>query len=253
MRLFVGILTLLLTIPVFGETIRVAAAISLSEAMKTAAADYEKATGNKVVLNFGSSGQLMGQIRNGADVDVFISAADRQVDELARDKLVDPATRTVVATNALVLIVPADAKSPPASFEALAGAARIAIGEPQTVPAGQYARQVLTSLKLTDALKPKLVYGTNVRQVLAYVERGEVSAGVVYLTDAITAGEKVKVVATADPKTHEPIVYPGVVVSASRKPDAAGRFLAHITRPANAAAFTARGFARPATQPNTAP
>jgi molybdate transport system substrate-binding protein len=251
MRLLTVVLTLLLALQASAETIRVAAAISLCDAMKDIAADYEKATGDKIVFNFGSSGQLLGQINNGADVDVFISAANKQVDDLAKDKLLDVATRTIVVTNSLVLIAPTDAKDPPSSFEALSAAnvKRVAIGEPQTVPAGQYAQQVLASLKLADMLKPKLVYGTNVRQVLAYVERGEVSAGVVYLTDAKEAGDQVKIVAIADPNTHEPIVYPGVVVSASKKHYAAKKFLAHLAKAEATAVFAARGFTAPTTQP----
>src|SRR5205814_2358830 len=102
---------------------------------------------------------------------------------------------------------------------------QIAIGEPKTVPAGQYAMQTLKSLGLSDQLKGKLILGANVRQVLAYVERGEVSAGIVYLTDAKQSGDKVKVVATAEESTHEPIVYPGVVLKTSTKTDAAKKFL----------------------------
>jgi molybdate transport system substrate-binding protein len=152
-----------------------------------------------------------------------------------------------VARNALVLVVPADAKGGPASFEALRDVAgKVAVGEPRTVPAGQYAAQVIRSLKLAERLSPELVYGTNVRQVLAYVERGEVAAGLVYATDALESGDKVRVVATADEKTHDPIVYPGVVVTATKHRGAAERFLAHLGSPPAARALGARGFVMPA-------
>lgn len=226
------------------ETIRVGVAISLKEAMVEIARDYEADSGDAVELTFGSSGQIAAQIRSGADIDVFISAANKQVDDLVGDKLVDAVTRTVVATNTLVLVVPPDVRDAPARFEDLAGAAvkKVAVGEPKTVPAGQYARQVLDALRLTDALRGKLVYGTNVRQVLLYVERAEVSAGIVYATDARQSGDKVKIVATADETLHEPIVYPGVTVSASRKPEAGKRFLEYLTGGKAQATLKSKGF-----------
>lgn len=238
------LLSLLLAAGVSADSIRVGAAISLKDAISEIAKTYESATSDHVEFIFGSSGQILAQIKSGADIDLFISAANKQVDDLEKDKLVDAASRMVVVGNTLVLVVPADAKESPADFEALkqAGVSRIAIGEPRTVPAGQYAQQVFKSLNLTDALANKLVYGTNVRQVLTYVERGEVSAGVVYATDAKMSGERVRVVATADVKSHEPIVCPGVVVSASQKQEAARRFLKYVAEPPAQAAFAAKGF-----------
>jgi molybdate transport system substrate-binding protein len=240
-----SILVFLVT-PAFAEPIRVAAAISLKDALGEAARSYEAETGDRLVFTFGSSGQLMTQIRNGAPIDVFVSAAAKQMDDLQKENLVDPATRVTVASNSLVLIVPAGREAP-ASFEALANVAgRIAAGEPKTVPAGQYAAEVFRSLKITDALKGRLVYGTNVRQVLAYVERGEVAAGVVYSTDAKEAGEKVRVVATAPAGSHQPIVYAAAVVTAARQPAAARRFLSYLATSEKArSALTSRGFMLP--------
>jgi molybdate transport system substrate-binding protein len=212
------------------DTITVGVAISFKEAVGEIAAAYKADTGESVEFTFGSSGQLMAQIRNGAPIDAFISAADKQVDDLLKEKLVDPASRRVVAGNLLVLIVPANAKSAPRDFSELADAKwkRVAIGEPRTVPAGQYAMQALRAAKVADALGERLIYGSNVRQVLDYVERGEVDAGVVYATDAKQAGEKARVVATADTAWHEPIVYPAVIVAASKKAGAARRFLDYL-------------------------
>src|SRR5207237_2691665 len=122
------------------------------------------------------------------------------------------------------------AASAPSSFEGLKETAvtRIAIGEPTTVPAGQYAMQALTAMKLADVVRSRLVYGSNVRQVLDYVERGEVAAGIVYATDAKAAGENVRVTCTIDAADHEPIVYPAVLVKASSRRAAAARFLAYL-------------------------
>jgi molybdate transport system substrate-binding protein len=123
---------------------------------------------------------------------------------------------------------------------------KLALGEPKTVPAGQYATQTLEKLKLTAPLSGKLVYGSNVRQVLDYVIRGEVTAGIVYATDAKQAGDKVKIVATAAEDSHDPIVYPAVVVKKSASAAAAKRFLDYATDDAEARRLLeARGFTRP--------
>jgi molybdate transport system substrate-binding protein len=227
-----------------GDTVRVAAAVSLSESMNQIARQYENESGDRVELTFGSSGQLAAQIQSGAPVDAFISAANKQVDDLAKAGLIDEASRRVVVGNALVLIVPPKAVGAPESFVALAEASvrRVAIGEPKTVPAGQYAQQVLRALNLIDKLGDRIVYGANVRQVLDYVIRGEVSAGIVYRTDALEAGDKVKVVATAEEKWHEPIVYPAAIIRSSRKCEAAKKFLDYLGSEKAQSILRARGF-----------
>ena len=248
--LLATLLALVPTAVARAEQITVAAAISLKEAVTEIADAYKADTGDEVKFTFGSSGQLAAQVKNGAPIDAFISAANKQVDDLAKDKLADEAGRRVVAGNTLVLIVPAKAAAggntapPPAGFAALADPAvrKVAVGEPRTVPAGQYALQVLKALKIDEKLADRTVYGANVRQVLDYVRRAEVDAGIVYATDAREAGEEVRVVATADPKTHEPIVYPAVVVTASRKRDAARKFLDHLGGDKARKVLEAKGF-----------
>lgn len=248
-----------LTAAASAGAIRVSAAISLKEAVTEIARAYQADGGDEVLLTFGSSGQLATQIKSGAEVDAFISAADKQVDDLAKDQLVDAATRVVIARNTLVLVVPAGAAGGPTSFEALADPAvrKIAIGEPTTVPAGDYAMQVLTALNLAGKLDGRLVYGTNVRQVLTYVQQKEASAGIVYATDAREAGNDVKVVATAREGTHAPIVYPAVVVSTSKHAEQAARFLAYLRTPQSRTILAAKGFLMDApaatTRPATAP
>ncbi|MGE5611033.1 MAG: molybdate ABC transporter substrate-binding protein [Bacillota bacterium] len=231
LRLFALIIVLLFSTVVVAESITVSAAVSLKEAMDNIARSYEADTSERVNFSFGSSGQLMAQIKSGAPVDLFISAAGKQVDDLSALGLVDDTTRRIVAGNALVLIVPANAKRAPSTFKDLTDSryGRLAIGEPQTVPAGQYAMQVMTTLKLADLVADRVVYGSNVRQVLDYVGRGEVAAGVVYATDAKQPGSKVRIVATADCSWHDPIQYPAVVVKASRRQAAAKRFLNYLS------------------------
>jgi molybdate transport system substrate-binding protein len=238
------LLSLLFACGASAQTIRVGVAISLKESMTQIESAYESAGNSKVELVFGSSGQIQSHIINGADIDVFISAANKQVDELTRQGLVLADTRRVVARNSVVLIVPADAKNPPTDFQSLAGACikRLAIGEPSTVPAGTYAMQVLKNLNLADKLRDRTVYGANVRQVLSYVERGEVSAGIVYGTDAKESGDKVKVVAVADRTMHEPVEYPAVIVKASTKQNDAKKFLDFLTSDKAKAILSANGF-----------
>jgi molybdate transport system substrate-binding protein len=187
----------------------------------------------------------MAQIKGGAAIDLFVSAAQKQLDELSAQGLVDRDSRRIVAGNTLVLIVPRDSKVAIDSFESLSSAPvkRLALGEPKTVPAGEYAAQVLKKLNLSDPLKDKLVFGSNVRQVLDYVIRGEVTAGLVYATDAKEAGDKVKVVATAPKGSHEPIVYPAVVVKRSGNAAAARRFLDHLRSEEAREILKKRGFA----------
>ena len=228
------------------ETVTVSAAISLKESMEQIGRAYEATTGDVVRFNFDASGRLAQQVRQGAPVDAFVSAADREVDALAKDKLVDVGTRRTVAGNALVLVVPADGKGGPTSLADLARTTgKVAVGDPRSVPAGLYAEQTLTNLKLTDAVRPRLVLGQNVRQVLTYVRRGEVEAGLVYATDAKSAGDAVRVVATADADTHDAIEYPAVVVTNSAHAAAAKRFLDHLATPAARAVLQKQGFTVP--------
>jgi molybdate transport system substrate-binding protein len=236
------------------DSVTVSAAISLKESLTQIAKDYQAQTGNPVQLNFGASGQLAAQISQGAPVDAFISAGVKEMDQLAKQGLIDPATRRTVCGNELVLIVPADAAYVPDSFAALTDERikRIAIGQPKTVPAGQYAQEVLNNLKIADALASKLVYGENVRQVLDYVSRGEVDAGVVYATDAEAAGAAVRVAAKAGASTHRPIVYPAAVIKQANHADLARQFLDYVCGEAAGQVLAAHGFVvnTPATSPS---
>jgi len=241
------LLFLAMVTPLRAGSIKVAAAISLRETMTEIAADYEKTTHERVEVVFGSSGQLQAQIKSGAPIDVFISAADAQVDDLIRAKLADESSRRTIAKNEMVLIVPANSSDKIDSFVSLKDSAvkKVAIGEPRTVPAGQYAMQVLKNAKIDQALGDKLVYGTNVRQVLEYVQRAEVSAGIVYATDAKEAGDNVKVVATAAPQSHDAIRYPAILIKSSGSAELARKFLDYLCGEPARAALRAHGFVLP--------
>ena len=231
------------------DSVTVSAAVSLKEPLSNIASAYERDHATTVELNLGATGHLLAQIREGAPVDVFIAASDEQMDQAESQKLVDPATRRVIAQNTLVLIVPATSKLNLSSVADVAQpqVARLAIGQPRTVPAGDYAAQALRRVKLDEAIGNRLVYGTSVRQVLDYVERGEVDAGIVYATDARQSGGRVRVAAAVDPSLHRPIRYVAAVVSASSRADAAARFVDHLMTPAAQLELSAEGFEPTAT------
>jgi molybdate transport system substrate-binding protein len=234
-------------------TVRISAAISLKDALEEISKQYETDTGVKVELNLGASGQLMAQIREGAPIDLFISAAQKQVDDLSHSGLIDESSRTIVAKNSLVLIVPIDQKDAVKSFAELSEASvkRIAIGQPRTVPAGEYAMQVLKTLEIDQAVKDRLVFGANVRQVLDYVARGEVEAGIVYKTDALQAAKEVRVVATAKDEDHKPIEYPATIIKGSAHAREAEKFLKYLSGKEAKKSLVDHGFALPDESPAT--
>jgi molybdate transport system substrate-binding protein len=222
----------------------VAAAASLKEALGECAAVYHRRTPQvKVNYIFGGSGTLQQQIAQGAPVDVFIAAAAKPVDELAAHNLSLAATRRDIATNQLVLIVAQDAKLALQEFADLAKpeVRRVSMGEPVTVPAGQYAQQVLQRLGLWEEIKGKTVLAKDVRTVLAYVATGNVEAGVVYRTDALV-NDQVRIVAVAPAGSHQPIVYPAVVVAGSSQPEAATAFITFLAGPEGQAVLARHGF-----------
>lgn len=229
------------------DSIHVSAAISLKESLESAAKLFEAKTAVHVDLDIGASGMLETQIVNGAPCDVFIAAADKQVDDLIDKKLAGRATRRLIARNAMVLIIP-PGQPGPRTFADLAGdtVKKIAAGEPRTVPAGDYAKQIFESLKLTDAVKPKLIFGANVRQVLDYVKRAEVDAGLVYRSDAMSAKAGVTMVAEADPAWCKPIDYPAVIPSAATHVKEATAFVEFLSSDVVQAELIKHGFSAPA-------
>ena len=211
-------------------TLTVSAAASLKDALTAIGRDYSAShPQTRVNFNFGSSGTLQKQIEQGAPADVFISAADQQMDALQRQHLIEASTRRNMAGNTLVLIVPRDGSSKVHRFKDAAApqVARIAIGGP-TVPAGMRAQEVFTRLSVWPAVSAKAVRGKDVREVLTQVELGNVDAGVVYGTDAAIS-PKVRVVATAPQTMHKPIRYPLAVLRGSSNRAVARDFAAYVT------------------------
>ena len=219
------------------------AAISLKDALNAAAQLYRaERPDTEIHFNLGASGTLQRQIEQGAPVDIFISASEDQMNSLESQGLLLSGTRTDLLKSSIVLIVPED-KTGITSFQDLAKpqVKVIAIGEPQTVPAGKYAQEVLTHFHLYDQLKPKLVLGKDVRQVLTYVITGNADAGIVYATDAKTTGE-VSVVASAPADSHSPVIYPAAILKGSKEPDEAKHFLEFLAGTKAQAIFEQYGF-----------
>jgi len=221
----------------------VSAAISMKEALTVVAKDFEGAhEGTTVLLNFASSGVLQKQIESGAPVDVFVSAGVKEMNALEQESLLVTGSRFDLLENSLVLVVPTDSAAIK-TIEDLDsyGVKRLAVGDPKSVPAGLYAKQALAWTKLTDRVQSKLVLAENVRQVLAYVESGNVDAGIVYATDA-KASQKVRIAAVFPNESHEPIVYPAAILKATKQPKIAGEFLAFLRSETAKQEFEKAGF-----------
>jgi molybdate transport system substrate-binding protein len=195
-------------------------AISMREAIDEIGGRFTRAhPGLALRYNFGGSGELQKQIEAGAPVDVFVSAAARQMDELEARGLLLAGSRRVFARNVLTVVTPVDLGMELARPADLLGARvqRVAIGDPRTVPVGQYAEECLRTLGLWERLRPRLVYAENVRQALEYVARGEVDAGFVYTTDVAARPGRVREAFRPAEDTYRPITYPAAVVRDSRR------------------------------------
>lgn len=220
----------------------IAAAASLKDAAEELKTVYNQQNQNvTITYNFASSGTLQKQIEEGAPCDLFISAGKKQMDALEEQELIFPESRKNLLGNELVLI--AGSESTIGDFDGLADPAvgKISIGTPETVPAGKYAQEALTSLGLWEKLQPKMVLAKDVRQVLTYVETGNVDAGLVYHSDAIT-GKNIKVVAAAPEDSHKPIVYPAAVLKATKNQEAVEQFLDFLSSSEAGQIFEKHGF-----------
>ena len=216
------------------EELTVSAAISLKNAFGEAGRLYEaKHKGARVLFNFGASGNLARQIEAGAPVDVFASAAQLDMDTIERGGFIVPGSRKNFAGNSIVLIVPVNSQLPVTSFDDLVSEKiqRIAVGNFKTVPAGRYAEEVFHHFHLLPAVREKLIFGENVRQVLDYVSRGEVDAGIVYSTDARIRPKEVRVVTSAPKGSHRTIVYPIAVVKGTKNETPSRSFISFILSP----------------------
>jgi molybdate transport system substrate-binding protein len=199
------------------------AAASLTDALGEVDREFTAHTGIAVKASFAASSVLAKQVEAGAPADVFFSADVPWVDYLDQRGLLKAGTRHDLLGNALVLIAPADSTvqlsiAPRFQLLAALGEGRLAMADPDSVPAGRYAREALTRLDVWDSISGRLARAENVRAALAYVARGEVPLGIVYQTDA-QAEKRVRIVAVFPADTHPPITYP-VALTARARPQA---------------------------------
>jgi molybdate transport system substrate-binding protein len=229
--------------PLAAAELQVFAAASLTDALREIAADYEKATGDKLALNLGASSILARQIQEGAPADLFLSADEAKMDALEKRKLLLPGTRRSVLSNTLVVVVPSDSALKIAGPADLAAPPirALALAEPQSVPAGIYAKEYLKKKGLWSKVIDRVVPTENVRAALAAVESGNVDAGIVYRTDA-GISKKVRI-AYEVPKAEAPgISYPFAVLAGSEHKEAARRLLDYLASPPALAVFRKYGF-----------
>lgn len=241
----IALICLVLTTPACAAELTLSVAISMKDAVEELGRRFMSSRpGVTLRYNFGSSGELQKQIEAGAPIDVFMSAAQRQMDELEDKRLIVRETRRVFARNVLVVVVPGDSTidltGPAGLLEARVR--KIVIGNPKTVPVGQYADEFLKAVGLRDRLTPKLVFAENVRQALDYVARGEVDAGFVYATDAIVRKGRVREAFRPAETSYSPVVYPVAVVGDSKRRADAEAFITLLTSRDGQAVLERLGF-----------
>jgi len=229
------------------DKVTVFAAASLTNAMQDIAAQYQKEKGVQVVSSFASSSTLARQIEQGAPADLFISADQQWMDySISKQQIVEN-TRYTLLGNELVLVAAKTSKidnveiDDKTQWTKLLGDSRLAVGDPDHVPAGIYAKEALQKLGAWSTLEPKLARASDVRGALALVEREEAPLGIVYGSDAI-ASKKVKVVGTFPASSHKPVEYPMAIVKDHEKPEVRA-FYDYLKTPAASAIFKQYGFA----------
>ena len=219
------------------------AAISLKDALTEIGATFIVENQVKVYYNFAASTTLQRQLENGAPGDVFISASPRQVVALETSGLLEAESRRNLLTNRLVLVADETAEisvETPTNL-VVPEISRIAIGHPDIVPAGAYAKEALAYFGLWETLRPKLIFGTDVRATLAYVTAGNVDIAVVYKTDT-TLTEDINVLYQLPPKAYTPITYPAVVMKESPRKQLAHRFITYLQSMESGEIFEKHGF-----------
>lgn len=230
-----------------GQTeILVAAAASLKNAYEEELIPMFQEEHPEIIVTgtYDSSGKLQTQIEEGLEADVFMSAATAQMDALNEEGLIQTDTIVNLLENKIVLIAPASGGEDLNSFEDIVKARSIALGDPASVPAGQYAREALTNLGLWDQIQDRVSFGTNVTEVLNQVAASSADAGIVYATDAASMPEDVRVIGEApEGSLAEPVIYPVAVVASSAHPEEARAFVDFLQTEEAMEVFESYGFA----------
>ena len=240
---FLGLLSLGVLRPLPAETLTVSAAASLTDAVREIARIYEAGSSDHVEFNFGASNFLERQIEEGAPVDLFLSADEASVDRMEKSSSLAPGTRRSILSNTLVVIVENESALAIESARDLAAERvhSVALAEPNSVPAGIYARQYLETLGIWEKVRPKVIPSENVRAALAAVESGNVDAAIVYRTDA-GISKKVRIAYEVPALAGPAISYGAGIVAASKRIEAARRFLSFLQSDAASAVFRRFGF-----------
>lgn len=227
------------------ETILVAAAASLRYSYEELIPMFEeKNPGIKVEGTYDSSGKLMTQIEEGLDADLFMSAAMKQMNSLSQEKLIDEDSVVKLLENKIVLIVPEEQKDQFSCFEDIQNANIIALGDPESVPAGQYAKEALTSLNLWDSVSDKASFGLNVTEVLNWVAEKSADAGIVYATDAKTTKDVAIIDYAPEGSLSQKVIYPVGIVKESTKKESAKAFLDFLQSEEALKVLESYGFSR---------
>lgn len=223
--------------------INVSAAASLTQTLEEIKTEYVKGNDTGINFNFGGSGALQKQIEEGAPCDLFLSASKANMDALEEAGLLVDGSRKDLLGNSLVLIASAEKGAVVNGYESLADPAveSIAIGTPETVPAGNYARQALQNLSVWDRIQDKIVYAKDVRQVLEYVDSGNSDCGLVYKTDALIMKTGIVVMEMPE-SSHDPIVYPAALIKDSAQKEAAAEFYEYLQSDYSKTVFEKYGF-----------
>jgi molybdate transport system substrate-binding protein len=232
--------------PAFADNVLVFAAASLKNALDDALAGYQQHGGAKANVSYASSSALAKQIDNGAPADIFISADLDWMNDVQQHNMIQPATRTNLLGNVLVLIAPADSAAkvdikPGFPLSQLLGSSHLAMGDPDAVPAGKYGKAALQKLGVWDSVESKVARAEDVRAALSFVSRKEAPFGIVYQTDA-AADKGVKVVSVFPADTYPAIIYPIALTTNSKNPDAV-KLLVYLHSDAAKPFFEKQGFA----------
>lgn len=240
-------LALYLSVPYArAQAVTVFAAASLKDALDAIDAMNQKRGGPKAVISYAASSALAKQVESGAPADIFISADLDWMDYLEKRGLIKTTSRTNLLRNELVIVAPADTKvsltvGPKFPLAAQLGNGRLAMGDPDHVPAGKYGKAALEALEVWPSVAAKIARAENVRSALLFVSRGEAPLGIVYRTDA-AADAKVRIAGVFPPTSHPPIVYPAAVLSGGRAGAAADRYFALLKSPEAIGVFKKHGF-----------
>ncbi len=225
----------------------ISAAASMTDALTEIQKEYEAANASiKLNFNFGASGALQQQIEQGAPADLFLSAAVKNMTALVDQELIHADQQTNLLSNELVVVVPIDATAVIEKMDDLTKEEikTVAIGIPESVPAGNYAKEALMNVNLWDSLQTKSVQAKDVRQVLQYVETGNADAGFVYKTDALTS-DKVKIAYSVDTATYKTIEYPIGIIKATKHMEEAEKFYTYLQSQEALDVFSKYGFSVP--------